>query len=220
MLLATSVELSAPPSPPPSPPSPPSSSPPSAEERDFAPASISRNVWASTSIFPPFVDRFRLTVARLPSSATDTPAAMPSANLPSSPAFASPLPIALVFTLCCDETVILPCVVIALPASIVAVAMFLATVTAASGTRDTDPAPAAFASASVEEFCSAATVRLSGLSTPVKNAPAPNVARVTFLLVATASEPPIPNLPPLTSGSVVSVVPLSSISRPNSSSDA
>ena len=61
---------------------------------------------------------------------------------------------------------------------------------------------------------------LSGLSEPTNCAAEASVARVIFLWVATATEAPIPNVPPDTSGSSVSEVPLSSIITANSSSAA
>ena len=61
---------------------------------------------------------------------------------------------------------------------------------------------------------------LSGLLTPTNPAPDASLARVTFLFVATATDAPMPNVPPDTSGSSVSDVLLSSIITANNSSAA
>ena len=155
LVALSAVLLSAedPPSPPPPPPSPPPS-PPSSELNeafDFAPDSISLKVLATTETSPPLVVTSRLSEASLLSSATDTPAAIPKANLPSAVPAASPSPMALVFTVCCELTEILPCAVIAAPDSIIACAVLRATETEASGTSEIDPAPAALPSVSVVE---------------------------------------------------------------------
>ena len=114
-----------------------------------------------------------------------------------------------------------PCVVIAsLPEAMVATALFRARVTEASGTIEIDPAPAAFDSVSVLEVCSAVTDRLSGLSAPANWALDANLAVVVFLWVATATDAPMPNVPPPTSGSDAASLLLSSIISANSSSAA
>ena len=155
------------------------------------------------------------------SSAIVTPAEIPIAKLPLSDVVASPSPTAELVTLCCEETDIFPCVVITeLPAAMVALALLRASVTEASGTIEIDPAPAALDSVSVLEVWSALTLRLSGLSAPVNCAEEPKLAVVVFLCVATATDAPIPSVPPLTSGSDAASLLLSSIINANSSSAA
>ena len=119
------------------------------------------------------------------------------AALPSELDCAVPSAIADDVIVCVEVTEILLSVVIALDEdSIAARAVLRAAVTAANGTIETDPAPAPLASASVDEFCTAAMVKLSGSSDPVKFAPPSNTASTSFLWVATAIDAPMPNVPP------------------------
>ena len=201
--------------------SPPLSSPPPSPtpESAFAPARTIRREVAVMLMSPPLLFKLRYTEASLLSSAMVTPAEIPIAKLPLSEVVASPSPTAPLVIVCWEETVIFPCVVmVPLPDAIVAKALFRASVTEASGTIEMDPAPAALDSVSVLDVCSAVTDRLSGLSPPTNWALEANSALVVFLWVATATDAPMPSVPPLTSGSDAASLLLSSIISANSSS--
>ena len=163
-------------------------------DEDLAPDLISLYELAAMVISPPLVVISRLMIAVLLSRATTTPALMPMAALPSAPACAVPSATAAEVIVCVEETFTLPEVVIFVAlVPIEASAVLRAAVTAASGTMDTEPAPAPLASVSVDDDWIASTVRLSA---PVTPAPPSSRDCVTFLWVAMAIDAPMPSVPP------------------------